>query len=470
MGIPPRRSLLKATALAMVLAVTGITLTVAASKMTQVASIQTEALSLRHPSVLSAIDRVRYRQAFRMERAGQQAEAEAVLAHVDDKVLRDVVHSDKSETAALPVGSNRMVSNGYTRSQLAGHKQWQAAIAAYKDRNFAGAARQFRLLADSEKNLTGEDKAAAAFWAYRSLKKDGNALASRYLKMAAEAPTGFYSLMAGVLLEDKSGPIPVPAASDPAVMQPLEQNPAIRKAIALYEIDEKALAEDELRAAYLWGDRATRASLLSLARVMDMPSLQMRMTSASAPGTADAFPMPRWEPVSGYQLERALLFAIMRQESGFNPDARSASGAVGLMQLMPGTMQDMARGSQSLQQGADPAVNISLGQRYLEHLMETPQIGDNLIYLTASYNAGPGTVVNWLRADGGYHDDPLLFVETMPNGQTRDYVQHVIANYWVYSSLLGKEQSPSLRALSAGNWPRYEGAERQLVSLLTQAD
>jgi soluble lytic murein transglycosylase-like protein len=110
---------------------------------------------------------------------------------------------------------------------------------------------------------------------------------------------------------------------------------------------------------------------------------------------------------------------------------------------------------------------MTLGQGYLEHLMDTPIVGDNLIFLAAAYNAGPGSVSSWQHSLH-YNDDPLLFVESIPCAESREYVLRVIGNYWIYSELLGRDRLSSAEALSQGKWARYEGSDEQLALMLSR--
>src|SRR3546814_15315059 len=114
----------------------------------------------------------------------------------------------------------------------------------------------------------------------------------------------------------------------------------------------------------------------------------------------------------------------MRQESAFNARAMSPVGAAGLMQLMPNTAGAVAgdrslRSKRSRHKLFAPEYNIDLGQRYLQTLLKMPMVNGNLMSLAASYNAGPGNLQKWLRANPALSPDPLLFIETIPPRQTR---------------------------------------------------
>jgi soluble lytic murein transglycosylase-like protein len=140
--------------------------------------------------------------------------------------------------------------------------------------------------------------------------------------------------------------------------------------------------------------------------------------------------------------------------------AKSKVGARGLMQLMPQTAALVAR---SMNMRSDrkrlhtPEWNLTLGQNYIRRLMNTPQVGDNLIWLLVSYNAGPGNLNKWTR-QGIKEQDPLFFIEALPSRETRDFVKKVLVNFWIYRSLLGQD-NPSLDELVAGLWPQYRKAD-----------
>ena len=150
-------------------------------------------------------------------------------------------------------------------------------------------------------------------------------------------------------------------------------------------------------------------------------------------------------------VEAAVLLGLMRQESNFDAQVASGAGARGLMQLMPATAAEVARrlgepvSVPALT--ADPAYNMRLGTRYLQGLLE--RFGGTLPYALAGYNAGPSRVQEWVAA----HGDPpqsqpgdqrpgdgqpggrlgmIDWIELIPFGETRNYVQRVIENVVIY--------------------------------------
>ncbi|MEQ9449317.1 MAG: lytic transglycosylase domain-containing protein, partial [Rhodospirillaceae bacterium] len=172
---------------------------------------------------------------------------------------------------------------------------------------------------------------------------------------------------------------------------------------------------------------------------------------------AALYPLPAWELENGYSVDRALVFAFIRQESRFNTNAKSPAGARGLMQLMPRTASFVAKDN-SLRGGRlnelyNPQLNLDLGQRYLELLMGDDLVRGNLFMLAAAYNGGPGNLNKWLRRMN-YPEDPLLFIESIPSRETRLFIERVLSNFWLYRLRLGQEV-PSLDAVAAGRWPYY---------------
>jgi soluble lytic murein transglycosylase len=133
-----------------------------------------------------------------------------------------------------------------------------------------------------------------------------------------------------------------------------------------------------------------------------------------------------------------MIHAISRQESQFDRQATSRVGAKGLMQLMPGTARETApRAGLPYNYGSlsDPSYNVSLGSTYFGELMD--QFGGNYVLAVAAYNAGPGNVNKWLRANGDPRNgmDVMAWIEAIPLSETRNYVQRVLENAVVYDLL-----------------------------------
>ena len=152
------------------------------------------------------------------------------------------------------------------------------------------------------------------------------------------------------------------------------------------------------------------------------------------------FGLPAYEPVEG-SADKALVYAIARQESAFNAKAVSHAGARGLMQMMPATAAATARqfglAFKVGQLTGDPQANARLGAAHLGHLMQTHRGSYVLVF--AGYNAGPGRVREWIAAYGDPRDagvDMIDWIERIPISETRNYVQRVMENVQVYRQLM----------------------------------
>ncbi len=139
-----------------------------------------------------------------------------------------------------------------------------------------------------------------------------------------------------------------------------------------------------------------------------------------------------------YRLDPYLTAALIRQESGFQADARSPAGALGLMQLMPYTARNMARVSR--RQILKPRINIKLGIRYLKGLLKRFD-GDAELAL-AGYNAGPHNVSKWLKRYP--KENRMLFLDMIPFAETRNYVSLIARNYFWYTTLYSSDKTSLL--------------------------
>jgi soluble lytic murein transglycosylase len=156
------------------------------------------------------------------------------------------------------------------------------------------------------------------------------------------------------------------------------------------------------------------------------------------------FPLPYQDSLTASATERDLdpyaVAGLIRQESEFNPVARSAF-AYGLMQLVPATGKELGRreGIKVSSAGMlfDPGLNIKLGTEYLR--TELNHWEGDWVKTLAAYNAGPSRVREWLDQYG--YGDSAEFIENIPFSETRDYVQAVLRNGQVYRELYGKEKA-----------------------------
>jgi len=354
----------------------------------------------------------------------------------------------------------RMAEQGARgETEWAALSDWVAGLAAWRMGNYARAAHHFDAVAASSRDV--ELVAAGHYWASRADVAAGRPeLAQGRLQAAARLGETFYGLLAQSALAVRQPP----ATREPFTeddWRAIGRESNVRAAVALTEIGEDSLAGDLLRWQARIGDPRNHLALLRLAARLNLTGAQMWLARNAPRGVrtsvADRYPEPSWRPARGWRVDPALVFAHALQESGFRPDAVSPAGARGLMQVRPGSANDMARRQGQLfnvGQLSDPVVNLDYGQAYLEFLRDQDCTNGLLPKVIASYNAGPLPVSQWnTRFD---QSDPLLFIESIPYWETRGYVPIVLRNYWIYE---GREadSSPSRRALVQGMWPRFPG-------------
>ena len=153
--------------------------------------------------------------------------------------------------------------------------------------------------------------------------------------------------------------------------------------------------------------------------------------------------------VKSKDIPKSLTLAIIRQESLFNPYAKSSAKARGMMQLLPSTAKRVARQAKlkySTSRLTHPDYNIALGTRYFKSLLG--RFDGSIILSIASYNAGPTNVRRWLKKNGDPREKNQLFqvidwIESIPFAETRNYVQRVLENQQVYQ-LMGQSDSITL--------------------------
>lgn len=413
----------------------------------------------------------------RLAATGRPDEAERelrrpVVAPLVDRVEFDLARAAIAQGYLATGDAGRALVHARRAAARSGHAlpdlHWTAGLAAWRAGEIRLAGWHFAALADADSDLVlPAERARAAFWAARAYLVDMRpGLVSHYLRIAATG-RDFYGLLARAVLKQ-----PIDKGTERITLQAqmlelLLDYPGVRRAIALGQVGEATQAEREIRKLAARAAPKLMAGLLALAKALDLPAAQMRLAQSlgHSGGRHDLtalFPTPSWQPLSGYTLDRALVFAFMRAESAFDPRAESHAGARGLMQVMPATAQFIAASADlELAHGNalfEPETSIVLGQAYLEHLLQRPSIGDNLIFLAVAYNAGPARVSRWRETLES--EDPLLFLESIPMREPRVYVKKVLTNFWIYRARLGQPQ-PSLEALAKSRWPTYRTLDRR---------
>jgi soluble lytic murein transglycosylase-like protein len=344
----------------------------------------------------------------------------------------------------------RTGASGEWSSQAA----WIAGLASWRLGDCNSAGREFRDVATS---ATQRELAAGGYyWAARAEQACRRPQAVQgLLKAAATSAESFYGLLARETLGTSTSLPPAPRVSTAAV----DNLPNVRRAEELARIGENALAEEMLTHQAKIGSPSDQPALLEVAKRLNLAGAQYWLATNGQPGVripaAERYPSPSWAPVRGWRVKPDLAFAHIIQESNFRARAVSPAGAVGLMQVRPGSASDEARAAGmpfSPSYLYDPRYNLEFGQSFIERMRRSAYTGDQLPKVIASYNAGPIPVGRWATIpDKG---DPLLWIESVPYWETRYYVPAVMRNLWVYEGL-GNEPQPSLKLLAQHRWPGF---------------
>ncbi|MGO1118901.1 lytic transglycosylase domain-containing protein [Rhodovibrionaceae bacterium A322] len=409
---------------------------------------------------------------------------EKLLARPDVKKLLDQVEIDEgySRVAAawLYYGNPKRAYKLASRSALRSGNDypdahWIAGLAAWRLDDLTAASIHFEALAVAPRN-SGWMKAAGAYWAARAnLRRGLPQHNSRWLRQAAQHPYTFYGLLARKALALPPLEDLRETSYDQISLVELLQDERAQRAVALLQVGWHEQAERELLAIRAWKDPAQTDALLVLAQRGNLSTFSFKLANSlsgspsldgvPASVAAAAYPLPHWQPNGGFNVDRALVYALVRQESAFNPKAKSRDGARGLMQLMPSTASYISK-DRSLRRGRrdelfNPALNMDLGQRYIQYLLDNPAVQGDLFRLAAAYNGGPGNLRKWekqLAKAGDDLKDPLLFIETLPSHETRSFIERVLTNLWIYRQRLNQD-TPSLTSLASGNWPHYQSLD-----------
>ncbi|TNE30545.1 MAG: lytic transglycosylase domain-containing protein [Alphaproteobacteria bacterium] len=355
---------------------------------------------------------------------------------------------------------------------------WIAGLTAWLNQDYDAATGYFARTAESQRSSRAM-KAASSYWAARSALRAGNPRVSGlWLKLSSQYPRSFYGLIARQTLGVRSHQFDwsLPVQDEAAHVLPVLESATGRRAIALLDAGQSTLATEELQTVQLQNSGSQlKEALFVLANLYDMPGLSMQLASSVKRSNGKLYdnalyPLSPWQPEGGFNVSPALAHAFIRQESRFHPHVESRSGALGLMQLMPKTASYIAgkpasffSKSEGQDMLLDPVYNLTLGQDYIQRLTEYSQVGDSLLKLVASYNAGPGRLARWhgnMMKVSGFGDDPLLFLAMLPAAETRVFTEQVMANYWIYNLRLTGKTPESLRSVAAGKWPSYDADRR----------
>ncbi|MFA7275724.1 MAG: lytic transglycosylase domain-containing protein [Pseudobdellovibrionaceae bacterium] len=332
---------------------------------------------------------------------------------------------------------------------------WVAGQAAWRTGDFGRAADMFALTAHAPQ-ASSWLVAAGAYWAARANIRAGrdSDITEDLYAIAGKYPRTFYGFMARQASGDAYEFNWDAPEMDSGDEEAIAADNNIRNALGLGKSGKLAAAISAIASSKWFRDQSKREALLAFVSAQKVPALTLflaRKTVNEDGAFYDSalYPESPWAPKSGYSVDKALIHALIRQESRFNPYAQSGQGARGLMQILPSTAQFIAaRVTGDL---SDPHVNMEVGQKYVAYLLKDPVVNNDIFKMAVAYNAGPGNLARW-STQLGQMDDPLLFIESIPSGETRAFVERVVVNYWIYRAQQGAD-NPSLDAVVALDKP-----------------
>jgi len=351
---------------------------------------------------------------------------------------------------------------------------YQAGLAAWGTEQFEAAQSAFERAARNTK-APPTLRSAAAFWVARSAVRARRPnLYVPWMLQAAQEPRTFYGMIARRSLGLPPGLVWERDQANESHSQKIAETAGGWRALALLQIGEKSRAEAELRLLHRRTGTNTPVvqGILSVAQQAGMNSLST-LVASQAQGVdgrvrdSARFPMPTLLPNGGFRMDPSLLYALALQESRFDPNAISRAGARGILQIMPATASYLANDPSLRGEGVarlhDPGFSLEIGQRYIHYLVRHEAVRGNLVRVLAAYNAGPGNLTRWLPATR-HRSDPLLFIESIPIHETRNFVSRVLTYSWIYANRLGLP-TPSLDQIAGGNFPSFPNTEEVTAML-----
>jgi len=336
--------------------------------------------------------------------------------------------------AQVPESSYDLRLHEWRVREALARRDWQAALAALKN------------MPEAQRN-----ESRWQWFTARMLEKTGRHAEAQALYHAAARHATFHGFMAADKLNQPYALCPAPAPDAAQKRALLDTNPALLRAVELFQLQRPGWAAREWQQALTTIDAAQRPIAVAIAAdygwydraVMTLKnSDDLRFYSLR-------FPLNYQSTISAQaqtnNLDPAFVAAVIRAESIFNPQARSSANARGLMQILPGTGAQVARkiGLEAYRDAAhlfDPSINIALGTAYLRQLLQDYE--QRPFMTMAAYNAGPNAVARWRGQRSHLESEIDLWIETIGYQETREYVARVMAFTVIYDWRLHQQAQP----------------------------
>jgi soluble lytic murein transglycosylase len=415
------------------------------------------------PASSSLAARAAYERARSHLRSGGGTQARAAL---DAVVVRHATDTTAASSALYLLGDLaaddardddaraffRRAVTQYPTSALAPSARFRAALLAFVKGDFPTAALELDTL--SLHRPRSSETVAGLYWSGRAWDQAGDSTTARarWAAVMTREPTSYYAMLAARRLQR----VPwAPSAAPDTLRLDSLMVVALRRAEFLRDLG----METEAQLEYDWlveGAERSRETALAAAhafRRYDLASQAIRLGNKALASGAPrddrlyrvlyplAYERPLAREAERRELDPALVAALIRQESRYDPRATSRAGARGLMQIMPpvGRQLAVAEGYHVWDAALlyQPDVSLELGMTHLAGLLSGYQ---HVSHALAAYNAGSSRARRWLEKAGA--DDPEVFVERIPFTETRDYVRIILRDRELYRNLYGVSASP----------------------------
>ncbi len=289
---------------------------------------------------------------------------------------------------------------------------------------------------------TQSEESAWRYWKARALKEQGQQVEANTIFGQLSTERHYYGWLAAEELESAMGNPDEHYTTTDIEVTAIASHPAIKRALEFQRLDMRWEAKSE----WVWATRNFDDRQLLAAAEYAIRQKWYDIAIITADNTKQThdfnlrYPTPYRDLIrssaNSENLDEAWVYGLTRQESRFMHYAKSGVGASGLMQLMPATAkwaaQRMGMYGYSNDMIHDLSTNIEIGTYYMHHTLDL--MGGQAVMATAAYNAGPSRAKRWMASE------PLeaaIYIETIPFSETRNYVQKVMANAYIYASRLG---------------------------------
>jgi soluble lytic murein transglycosylase len=358
----------------------------------------------------------------------------------------------KQEAIALYRGIIKNFPNSQVHDDAASRLAWLY----YRDQEWAQAYATFQKLAANAKD--NAFRTAGLYWQGRSAEKLGDAESAIriYRQIVDGSEESYYQALAlrslarvGIAVEEpKMSAIPPAEEADPPMSAEIVYH--LSRARELSAISLHRLAVAEISEADRLSKKHLRLRPLLMHEYFNNQAygrslaIANQLPSSQSDRNLYRFPLAYWEMIQQKAQERELdpylILALIRQESLFDPQARSPAAALGLMQLLPSTASRVAKqigvSPPSNEQLFQPEINLVLGTQYLKDLLQ--RYSNDWFKAVAAYNAGEAAVDRWEKEI--LTDDTEEFVERIPYLETRGYVKLVMRNHRIYKRLYDQQK------------------------------